>query len=331
MSHLHNEQMLSEVAATLMKKYNIGDINKLKTDLSPIIVNYDVKKVSNNNSETNIKNMIEFYIESKKLEGLSLRTLSGYQGDLNVFARYINKDIEHITTNDIRFYLSQFPNNKMSTIGKKLSTLKSFFGWLLTEEIIKKDPSVKVRLPKEEKRLPKSLSIEELEMLKENCSTIRRKAFIHTFYSTGCRVSEVQQMNVSKIDFKNRSTKVIGKGNKERTVYFSSKAIFYLEKYLASRNDNDDALFVTQRKPYRRMTIRAIQDEIKKCGKGAKYSHSLSPKLFRSTFAFLTLNNGADLATVQEILGHSDPATTNFYARATEERAREQHRKFLIQ
>jgi integrase/recombinase XerD len=127
------------------------------------------------------------------------------------------------------------------------------------------------------------------------------------------------------------STNVIGKGNKEREVYLSFKALYHLKKYLKSRNDNCNALMITHRKPYRRLSKRGIQYEINQIAKNAGLEKRVSPHTLRHTFATLTLNNGAELVAIQELLGHSSPEVTLRYARITEERKREQHKKFLVQ
>lgn len=127
------------------------------------------------------------------------------------------------------------------------------------------------------------------------------------------------------------STNVIGKGNKEREVYLSFKALYHLKKYLKTRDDDCEALMITERKPYRRLSKRGIQFEIRKIAKNAGLEKRVSPHTLRHTFATLTLNNGAELVAIQELLGHSSPETTLRYARITEERKREQHKKFLVQ
>ncbi|HIW33134.1 MAG TPA: tyrosine-type recombinase/integrase, partial [Candidatus Paenibacillus intestinavium] len=201
---------------------------------------------------------------------------------------------------------------------------------LTAEEILQRDPTTKIKPPKKEKRLPKSLSIEELEMLRESCQTIRQRALVEVLYSTGCRLAELHNINKSDIDYSTQSCRVIGKGNKEREVYLSFKAIYHLKKYLLSRNDDDLALFVSERQPHGRLSMRGIQRDIKLIAQVAALQKNVSPHKLRHTFATLTLNNGADLVAVQELLGHENPATTQIYANITAERKREQHRKHLV-
>lgn len=267
----------------------------------------------------------------KRLEGLSENTLKGYRLELRIFAEHVHKATEDVTTNDIRNYLGQFNNLKISTISGKLSALKSFFGWLAGEEIIKKDTTQKIKVPKKEKRLPKALNVEEFELLRESCKTIRERALVEVFYATGCRLSEVSGMNRSDIDWQGMSYRVIGKGDKEREVFFSHKAFYHLKKYLLQRGDNEDALFVTMRKPYRRVSNRAIQREIKIIADRSGIKKKIYPHILRHTFATDLLNNGADLASVQALLGHEDPATTMIYTNVTDERKKQVHRQYHAQ
>lgn len=258
-------------------------------------------------------------------------TLDGYDRDLRIFAHHVKKRTVDVTAADIRVYLAQFKDNKMSTIGKKLSVLKSFFSWLTGEEIIQRDPTAKIKQPKTEKLMAKALSIEELEMLREVCKTDRERAFLEVLYATGARLSEIHAININDVSKQNMSFTVIGKGSKEREVYLSFKAMYHLNKYLKTRSDDCEALFVTERKPYRRLSKRSIQVEIKKIAERARLGDKVSPHVLRHTFATLTLNNGAELVAVQELLGHESPDTTLRYARITEERKREQHRRYLVQ
>lgn len=325
-----SEYLISELANYISEKLPI-QLDATKNELSAIITKYHVTKVEGDEVHPDLHEKIDVYLASKRVEGLSKITLDGYRLELGIFANKVRKKTENITAADIRVYLGGFSELKMSTIGRKLSVLKSFFGWLTSEEILQRDPTARLKPPRTEKRMPKALSVEELEMLREACTTIRQRAFIEILYATGCRLSEVFQLNVSDINRQSMSTKVIGKGNKEREVYFSFKAMYHLTKYLNARTDDCPALMVTERNPKHRLSRRAIQREIGKIARNAGLEHKVSPHVLRHTFATLTLNNGAELAAVQELLGHSSPDTTLRYAKITEDRKREQHKRFLVQ
>lgn len=325
------EQFLSDVTKVIHELYPDLDVGMTKNKLSQILTQYHVQLIDSNEPHPDLHDKITLFISTKKLEGLSAATLKNYQLDLNKFANEVKKKVEDISSADIRVHLASFHHLKMSSLGRKLTVFKSFFGWLTSEEIIPRDPTTKLKPPKTEKRMPKALSIEELEMLREACKTVRQRAFLEVLYATGCRLSEVQALNVSDINQQTMSCKVFGKGSKEREVYFSFKAMYHLNKYIKSRPGECEALLTTERKPYRRLSKRGIQREIAKLAKNAGLEKSVHPHVLRHTFATLTLNNGAELVAVQELLGHSSADTTLRYARITEERKREQHKKFLVQ
>lgn len=325
------EQLLSQVTQSLYAACPGLDIPAMQAQLSEIISRYDIRRIETEQAHPDLSEKIELFLSGKKLEGLSQKTLGNYELHLQIFADTVKKKAEDVTTADVRVYLGRYQGQKISTISTKLSVLKSFFGWLTAEEIISRDPTTKIKPPKKEKRLPKALSIEELEMLREACRNSRQRALIEVLYATGCRLSEVQTLNRQDIDYNTQSCRVIGKGNKEREVYFSFKAMYHLRKYLMSRTDQEPAIIATERRPYRRLSGRGIQREIGIIAANAGLHKKISPHTLRHTFATLTLNNGADLVAVQELLGHENPATTQIYASISAERKREQHKKHLVQ
>ncbi|WP_370222021.1 site-specific tyrosine recombinase/integron integrase [Cytobacillus sp.] len=323
------EQLMSDVAAYISELVPVN-IEQVKNKLSMILTRYHVKKVEKTEIHPDLTDKIQLFLSAKKLEGLSKVTLDSYLLELNTFSKKVKKRVEDITTAEIRVFLGSFEHLKLSSVSRKLSVLKSFFGWLTAEEFLQRDPTTKIKPPKKEKRLPKALTIEELELLRESCRTTRQRAFLEILYATGCRLSEVHALNQSDINYRTASCRVIGKGNKEREVYFSPKAMYHLRKYLMGRADDEDALMVTERKPYRRLSKRGIQREIGIIAKQAGLEKKISPHTMRHTFATLTLNNGADIAAVQALLGHEDPSTTQIYAQLTEEKKRETHKKYLV-
>jgi integrase/recombinase XerD len=323
------EQILSDLVKALKELYPNIEVENTKNKPSSVLSEYYIQRVELGEVHPDLEDKIKLFISAKKLEGLSSITLDNYLLELSMFADIVKKKAEDMATADVRMYLSLDGTLMMSTIRKKLSILKSFFSWLVSEEYIKRDPTTKLKAPKDEFRLPKSLSIEELEMLREACETVRQRAFLEVLYATGCRLSEVHGLNKSDINQQNMSTLVIGKGDKQREVYFSIRAMYHLNKYLKQREDDCKALMITERKPYRRLSKRGIQREIGMIAQKVGLQDKVSPHVLRHTFA--TLNNGAELVAIQELLGHSSPDTTLRYAKITHERKREQHKKYLIQ
>ncbi len=325
------EQLLRQLESSISSLCFDIELPKLHMTIAGALSLYDIRLARLPGAHPDIREKVDQFLAAKKLEGLSEITLEGYQLELRIFASHIDQPIEFITTADLRDYLARFERLKMSSISKKLSVLKSFFAWLADEEIIAKDPARRIKPPKKEQRLPKSLTIEELEQVREGCITSRERALMEVFYATGGRLSEVQQLNQGDINYQSMSARVIGKGNKERDVYLSFKALYHLKKYIKTRDDEIPALFITERQPYRRLSNRGIQRAIKMVAQRSGVQKRIHPHTFRHTFATLTLNNGADLSSVQALLGHADPATTQVYAQVSEEKKREAYRKHLVQ
>jgi integrase/recombinase XerD len=318
-----------ELSDNLIILYSNNREKELKDKMKECLLNYNIKYKYNDDMDIHSK--IEMFLNAKKLEGLSKLTLDSYKLNLNIFAKYINKNIKNITTNDIREYLTIYDNYKVSSLSTIISTLKSFFNWLVGEEILEKDPMVKIKLPKKQKRIIKALTIEELEIIRDACETLRESALVNTMYATGCRLQEIVDMNKGDINWQDGSIKVIGKGDKERIVYLNYKAMYNLKKYLKSRNDNCEALFVTIRKPIKRLGNRAIQREIKNIADRTNINKNIHPHIFRHTLASLLLQQGADISTIQSILGHESLNTTQIYAQITEQHKHEEYKKYVIQ
>lgn len=321
------EQVMDSVSTLCPKVDKPG----LLLSLTAILAQYDIKPALVPNGHPDLAAKIKLFLAGKRLEGLSSITLDSYELDLRIFAEHVHKATNDITTADIRIYLSEWGHLKISSLSKRLSVLKSMFGWLANEGVIARDPTKQIKPPRKEQRTPKALTIEELEMIREACVTPRERALIEVYYATGARLTEVQQLNRGDIDYQAMSVVVVGKGNKQRPVYFSFKAMYHLKKYLMRRMDDVDALFVTERRPYRRLSTKGIQREVKIIAGRSEVKKNVHPHIFRHTFATLMLNNGADLVAVQGLLGHVDPATTLIYSVLSDEKRKQSHKQYLVQ
>lgn len=272
------------------------------------------------------------FLAAKKLDGCSPRTIENYSRILQKFCSVIHKDVEQIDSMDIRRYLALYSKTgvKNSTMATIISRLKSFFSWLEMEEYIGKSPMRKIKNIKVDKRVRKALTREELEKLRDACKTLREKALVEFFYSTGCRLDEVQKLDISDVDLNNETAMVIGKGIKERPVYLNARAILHLKKYLASRKDEQPFLFVTERRPHNRLGRRGIERTFSDLGKRAGINKAVYPHLLRHTTASMMLQNGASLAEVQHYLGHDSPVTTQIYAEMDTQTIKQSHLKHVI-
>ncbi|MDU5110305.1 MAG: tyrosine-type recombinase/integrase [Clostridium sp.] len=196
-----------------------------------------------------------------------------------------------------------------------MTPIRLFFQWLQNEEFIIKNPCASIKPVKEPKRMRKPLTEEQVEILRDCMLTRRERAILEFFLSTGCRLSEVLNVKTKEVDFVNKTLLVIGKGNKERRVYFTERCKRSLLKYLKSREDNSEFLFVTDRKPNRKISSRGMQVIINKIQMKSGLELHIHPHIFRHTFATHALNSGMKLEVVQAILGHEDAATTQIYAK----------------
>jgi integrase/recombinase XerD len=327
------EEVIIKIIDGLNSAYpNLFDQQLVKGLLEEIFYDYEINPAQKALVlRNNILEKAFLYLASKRIDGLKELTLKSYALHLKHFASYVSKNIEDITAMDIRIYLANYAkkNVKDTTMATKISTLKSFFSWLENEEYIRKSPMRKIKNIKINKYIRNAIEVEDFELLREFCKTPRQRALLEIFYSTGCRLVEIAKLNKDDINWQTLTVKVVGKGGKERVVYISAKAKVHLKKYLLTRADDCEALFVTQRKPYRRMGHRSIQREIGKIGEAAGIN--IYPHLIRHTTATNLLNNGADLVTVQHILGHENPSTTQIYAKMSRQNIELEYRKRMIQ
>lgn len=308
------------------------DSVKLKIRLEEVLDRYNIETKTTEQLKADLLDNIRLYISSKRLEGLSDLTLSDYYRELVMFEFFVNKPTVQITTSDIRRYLASNDSVMASTNGKKLSVIKSFFTWLVDEEIILRNPSSRIRQMKQPKRLPKALTAIELEQLREACGSLRERAIVEVMYSTGCRLSEISNMKRKAINWSNSSLKVIGKGDKERVVYINPKARYHLERYLEECEESENEcehLFSTERRPYRQLQNKSIQDVISKISSRTTIDKKVTPHVFRHTMATLAMENGIELGDLQQLLGHESANTTLRYASVSEERKHNAHKRFV--
>jgi integrase/recombinase XerD len=279
----------------------------------------------------NLPDMVKLFLATKKLDGMSLKTIKNYYMILRKLAEAIPKDVDKLTVMDLRVYLSQRQKTgiKNSTLASIIWCLKSFFSWLNDESYVPKNPMSTIKATKTEKRVRKPLSQEELEILRIACKTTREKALVEFFYSTGARLDEVYKLDKSDIDWHKNSLLVYGKGSKERMVYLTAKARVYLWLYFGSRKDNNEALFVTDTKPHGRLEKRSIEEVFKKLGNKAGIKKHIYPHLLRHTFASAMLDGGAAITDIQALLGHYSLATTQIYCEINQEDVQMSHKKHL--
>lgn len=272
------------------------------------------------------------YLEYEK--GYSKKTITSYEIDLDKFSEFLKrnniKNIEKIDYQTIRKYLSELheKNYEKTSVSRKISTLRSFFKYLLKEKIITDNPMTLISNPKIDKKLPKYLNYEEMEKFLNSIDTttkegIQEKVIIELLYSTGIRVSELINIKIKDINIKEKQIKILGKGSKERIVLFGHKAKESLKEYLSTYKEyfkgNITNSYLLINKKGTQLTTNKIEEIVKNILRKSSLKMNVSPHTLRHTFATHLLDSGADLKSVQELLGHENLKTTAIYTHVTNE------------
>lgn len=275
--------------------------------------------------------LLEMFLSAKRVEGCSEKTLHYYQTTVAKLLKTLDKRVVHITTDDLRQYLADYQQTSgcsRGNIDNIRRILSSFFAWLEDENYILKSPVRRIHKIRTNKPVKETYSDEALEMMRDNCTHLRDLAMIDMLSSTGMRVGELVHLNISDIDFENRECVVFGKGNKERPVYFDARTKIHLKNYLASRTDQNPALFVTLDKPHARLKISGVEIRLRRLGKmlGLEKVH---PHKFRRTLATRAIDKGMPIEQVQRLLGHAKIDTTMQYAMVSQNNVKLSHRKYI--
>ena len=271
------------------------------------------------------------YQQDKKIEGYSLLTLKTYRFQYNLLLRFFGDiDMNEFSTEKLKDYLIQSGGHlKPYSLGHRVRCVKSLFRWSHEEGYILKNPAAKLKEPKLGKRIPKFLSELEIEHLREACQTTMENALFEFMYSTGCRIGEVVKLDRDDIDFRINSVIVQGKGDKEREVYFNTRCSIWLKRYLDERDDGDPCLFITDRKPKRRMSIDNLRYIIKRVSNRAGIKKSIHPHQLRHSYATHMINNGAPIDVIQSLLGHEKSETKKIYAQLSGKLRQDYYSKYF--
>ncbi|MEN1970620.1 tyrosine-type recombinase/integrase [Lentibacillus sp. N15] len=258
----------------------------------------------------------EKYQADKRIEGYSPLTLKMYGFQCDLLGRYFgNIGIDEFTTENLKQYLGEAAEHlKPSSLGHRVRFIRSLFKWTHEEGLILKNPAAKLKEPKLGMRIPKFLTEREIEHLREGCHTSMENALFEFFYSTGCRIGEVAKLNRDDINFAGNSVIVHGKGDKEREVYFNIRCGIWLNRYLDERDDDELCLFVTERRPRRRMSVDTLRHTVKRISHRAGIKKMIHPHQLRHSYATHMVDNGAPLEVIQSLLGHEKSETTKIYA-----------------
>ncbi len=282
------------------------------------------------------KNLEKFLTYLRVEKNYSKHTLTGYMHDLREFYRFLDGRTPETTDKDVlRKYLASLQAQGLmkKSVARRMASLRTFFRYLVREGTITTNPTMAIRNPKIEKRLPIVLDESEVALLLDSPETDlsgrRDKAMLETIYSTGMRVSELVQLNLESVDFIGGVCRVLGKGGKERLCPIGDKALRSLRDYLDMREKktkkNDRVLFMnhSRNQSGSRLTDRSVRRILNKYIEKTSMKQRISPHVLRHSFATHLLNRGADLRSVQELLGHENLSTTQIYTHVSTQRLKE--------
>lgn len=326
--------LIIEITKDLEDKLTIKQLENLKSALIKCLSRYKIclKEREQKVEEQYNYELLEKFISAKKIEGCSHKTIDYYNSIITKFIITINKSLEIINTDDVRNYLSNYReanNSSLITIDNMRRIFSSFFSWLEDENYIIKSPARRIHKIKTAKIIKNTFSDENIEQMRDNCKNdIRDLVLIELLLSTGIRVGELINLNISDINFEDRSCIVLGKGNKQREVYFDAKTKIHLKEYLKSRDDKEDALFVSKNRPHQRLSISGIELIVRNIGKNIDIDRAY-PHKFRRTLATMAIDKGMPIEQVQKLLGHVKIETTMHYAMVNQNNVKISHRKYI--
>ena len=324
------EELVTEVIQQLLPYLDNSQLKIARQVLEHTFFHYDVVDKQIACIEDN-NDLLSLFLEAKKVEGCSEKTLKYYHATIVAMLDSQNKNARRIVTEDLRKYLTDYQkNNNLSrvTVDNVRRILSSFFSWLEDEDYIIKSPMRRIHKVKSVSLIKETYSDEELELMRDNSETTRDLAIIDMLMSTGMRVGEMVRLNREDIDFVRRECVVLGKGNKERIVYFDARTKLHMQEYLNNRDDDNPALFVSLRSPHKRMCIGGIESRLRLLGRELGISR-VHPHKFRRTLATMAIDKGMPIEQLQQLLGHQRIDTTLHYAMVKQSNVRIAHKKYI--
>lgn len=320
------EEKIVRVLNEMAEYLSVTQMKKLQEVILNTFAENEPNKVEITNEE-----FLKMFLDAKRVEGCSERTIKYYQSTLEHFISRTENIVRKITTEEIREYLAEYQKrNECSnvTVDNVRRNISSFFSWLEEEDYILKSPMKRIHKIKTKTVVKNVISDEGIEKLRDNCRNIRDLAIIDLLYSTGIRVGELVNLNIDDIDLDGRECVVYGKGDKERRVYFDAKAKVHLKNYIDSRDDDNEALFVTLDSPHVRLKISGVEIRLRQLGRRLGLDR-VHPHKFRRTMATRAIDKGMPIEQVQRILGHSQIDTTMQYAMVNQTNVKTSHQKYM--
>ena len=298
------ENLINDIEQAMLGVLNNEQMSQLRKVLDYAFRDINVSSKNNEECSGNSE-LIDSFLSAKRVEGCSDKSMHYYRSTLNNAIRKIEKNIRHITTDDLRNYLNDYQQTSGATkvtVDNIRRILSSFFSWLEDEDYIVKSPVRRIHKVKVGKTVKETYSDEALEQMRE--------------------------LNRNDIDFENRECIVTGKGDKQRRVYFDARTKIHLQRYLAERIDDNPALFVSLLAPYDRLQISGVEIRLRRLGRELNIP-KVHPHKFRRTLATMAIDKGMPIEQVQHLLGHQSLDTTLQYAMVNQTNVKMSHRKFI--
>ena len=318
--------LMREVESDLSDVLTAAQLRSVMAKISTTLDTYDVAR-STLADENASSDLLDTFLSAKSPEGRSAKTIDLYRYIISKFLSAVNTPVPQINVYHIRKHLSdrKAEGKSDTTIDNSRNILRSFFGWLHREGLIERNPMENIAPIKTQKKVRVPYSAVEIQRLKDACKTDRDLALIQFLHATGGRISEVCGLDRQNIDFRRQECKVLGKGNKERIVYFDSVTAMVLQRYLASRTDDFPALFIG--KGTERITPGGVRFRLKTIAESAGVEN-VHPHRFRRTLATSLIDHGMPIQEVASILGHEKLDTTMKYITVNQSNVRNDYHRY---
>lgn len=328
-----NDAILA-IQQAMLPHLDNAQMRQLATVLECVLAQYDIQPAAGYAPESqgpgNLE-LMESFLSAKQLEGCSEGTIRYYRSTLSRMLTTTDTHLTHMRTEDLRRYLTDYERASRCSkvnIDNIRRILSSFFSWLEDEDHILKSPVRRIRKIKSTRTVKETYTDEALEKMRDGAATLRDLALIDLLASTGMRVGELVKLDIADIDFERRECVVLGKGNKERPVYFDARTKIHLRNYLASRTDDSPALFVSLSCPHQRLNICGVETRLRDLGRRLGLDR-VHPHKFRRTLATRAIDKGMPIEQVQRLLGHAKIETTLMYAMVDQGNVKAAHRRFI--
>lgn len=327
------EEIISVIKSEMINYLDAAQMTRLDKVLEHVLWDVTISKTENKPVQAECSNdeLLQAFVDAKSLEGCSKKTIKYYRSTIAKMLTEINKSSVAITTEDLRKYLTEYQkvnNCSKGNLDNIRRIFSTYFMWLENENYILKSPVRRIHKIKTTKPVKETIADESMEIMRDNVAHPRDLAIIDMLASTGMRVGELCTLNRTDIDFDNQECVVLGKGDKERIVYFDARTKVHLQNYLQSRTDNNPALFVSLLKPYNRLEISGVEVRLRKLGKKLNID-KIHPHKFRRTLATKAIDKGMPIEQVKTLLGHNSIETTMEYAIVNQTNVKNSHKKYI--